>query len=144
MRNKYNMTAAKFSSIYQEYKESGLSIKEYCLIMSYNKSSFYDWLKKYPNIVEAYDSECSPNITSTPSVTISPLVIVDEADSPSQDITSSYPSCVPVSTSIKTKKRNNSRTPNSQKIEITHPSGLSIKLSGALDSLLLESILKHL
>lgn len=113
--------------------------------MSYNKSSFYDWLKKYTNIVEACDRECSPNSTSTPSVTISPLVIVDEAVSSSQDITPSYPSCVPISTSIvKSKKRNNSRTTNSQKIEITHPSGLSIKLSGALDSLLLESILKHL
>lgn len=145
MRNKYNMTSAKFSSIYKEYHESGISIKEYCSNMCYHKSSFYDWLKKYPNVVDNYVQGNALTGTPTPTVTLSPLVIVDEAvASPNKDSSSNYRTCISANSRL-SKKRPGTRNKKfiSQKIEIIHPSGLSIKLSGSLNPQLLESILKH-
>lgn len=123
--NHYKMTEPKFRELYTDYIHSGLSIKEYSQHMGYHKSSFYCWLKKYPKVKQ----------TPTPSntyhqQTLSPILIV-----PDSSISESSSSI------IATTKTKISPLPSPTKIEITHPNGLSIKITGTIDPSILTTIL---
>ena len=37
----------EFSTLFREWKESGLTVREYCSNVGYSESQFYRWKKKY-------------------------------------------------------------------------------------------------
>ena len=117
------MTEANFRRIFQEYKDSGLTITDYCHNMNYNRSSFYYWRKRWgEDYVRSLPAQGNQeeklipiNILDTTTVAISKL------DNPSQ-----------VSSSL------------SSTIEIVLPSGGEIRLSGEIDPTIFCHILNKL
>ena len=47
------MTDSKFKKLLQEYKESGLSVRDFCANQDFAVSTFYYWMKKQNKKVEA-------------------------------------------------------------------------------------------
>ena len=121
------MTQEKFREIYAEYKSSGMSIASYCSLLGYHKSTFYIWQNKWPYIK-------SENINED---VLSPITLTSPQESamviPSQDL----PSIQPFKPSLV-------GTSAESIIEIHHPTGLQIKLTGKIDTQALTTILNRL
>lgn len=103
--------------------------------MGYHKSSFYIWLKKYPKV-----KHTSTQSDTHDQQTLSPIIIV-----PDSNISQASSAIKPIHSNpiIATAKTKSPPSPNPTKIEITHPSGLSIKITGTIDTSILTAILNQ-
>lgn len=116
------MNLNDFRIIYERFKSSGLNITHFCENEGYSKSSFYYWRKKF---LSKESSNCLSPITISSPLKTHPLErLVPQVN---QDNSSYYKENVGQLT-----------------VEIKHPNGLEIKLSGEINPLVLTTIIKQL
>jgi transposase-like protein len=110
-----------FKAIYNEYLESGLTVRGYCKNHQITESKFYYWQNKLKKELP-------------PAKGFVPVVFEEEQEN--------IPSQLPVPSNIRNKpfaKREEANQPVS--CEINYPNGVSLKLNGVTDPGLLRSLL---
>ena len=115
------LTANQFQSIYKEFLESGLTIRDFCVNHHIRESKFYYWHNKLKG-------QLPPKRGFIP-------VVFDNVQKPR----SSY---VPTSVQNRPKTISDPDTAsNTISCEISYPNGVSLKLNGVTDPELLRSLL---
>ena len=109
----------KFRSIYSEFLESGLTIRDYCVNQQMNEAKFYYWQNKLKGLLP-------------PKRGFVPVIFengrqISQVPTPAQKL--SEP-CSQPAVSNKTIS-----------CEINYPNGVSVKLNGLLDTQMLRSLL---
>lgn len=112
----------KFKAIYEEFLQSGLSVRDYCLNQHFNEAKFYYWQNKL--------KEQLP-----PKKGFVPVVFADGQHHPLNRV------------SLTNQHQGLSKTAGGGVpapvtfCEISYPSGVSVKLSGMPDMQMLQSLL---
>ena len=109
------LDAQKFLSIYRDYLDSGLTIRDYCTNQQMNEARFYYWQNKLKDQLP-------------PKRGFVPLVF--NPQSPTS-----------VST-VSGDKQQHSGSREGLCCEISYPNGISVKLSGMTDADILRSLLQ--
>lgn len=111
------LNAQKFLSIYHDYLDSGLTIRDYCANQQMNEARFYYWQSKLKDQLP-------------PKRGFIPVVLS------SGQQTSAVP-CTQES-----KEHQHSGTKGELRCEISYPNGISVKLSGVANADILRSLLQ--
>lgn len=115
------LNARQFKDIYNEFLESGLTIRGYCDNQHITESKFYYWQNKLKKEL-------------APKKGFVPVVFENE-----QQARSSH---VPTPTQNRTKTFSNQAVANhAVSCEITYPNGVCLKLNGLMDPEMLRSLL---
>jgi transposase-like protein len=110
-----------FKAIYNEYLESGLTIRGYCKNHQITESKFYYWQNKLKKDLP-------------PEKGFVPVVFEEEQER--------IPSQVPFPSNSRNKSLPKQPEPNQAlSCEIHYPNGVSLKLNGVTDPVLLRSLL---
>ena len=131
-----HMNESKFQEIYQKYKSSNSTKQDFCNTYGYTKSTFYYWLKKWGDGTDIRKLKTIPKL--------SPIVVVEEKARQQlpQHIKSlvSSPGTLPEpgNTTI-----NEFHSRSSMEIEISHPTGLVIKMRGNIDLEVFKTLLNQ-
>jgi transposase-like protein len=131
-----HMNESKFQEIYQKFKSSKTTKQDFCNIYGYTKSTFYYWLKKWGDGTDIRKPKTIPKL--------SPIVVLEEKTRQQlpqhiKSLVSSPPDTFPDPGITK----HEFQPKSSMEIEISHPTGLVIKMRGNIDLDVFKTLLNQ-
>lgn len=109
------LNAQKFLTMYHDYLDSGLTVRDYCANQQMNEAKFYYWQNKLKNQLP-------------PKRGFVPLVFNPQGQTSAPAVTGN-------------KQYQHSGSRDGFSCEISYPNGISVKLSGMADADILRSLL---